>query len=213
MTSAIIGLIGVIIGSLLTTLKDFLLSSIERRRHARYAAIRIVCVLDEYVNRCIAVVFDDGTSEGRPAGRTEDGEYFCEPQVSTPAPPAYPKDIDWKSILTALMYRVLSLPNRARETAEYVTASAEHAFPPGYEEIFEARQEGYAQLGLEAHRLAAAFRKAYGIPPTDEGKLNPDWDPVKSLSERLGEIKSRRLKGAEHSKSWLEDINSETVAS
>lgn len=197
MTSAIIGLIGVVIGSALTILKDVLMSSGQRRSHAEYAAIRIVCILDEYLDKCVGVVLDDGTAYGQPAGRTNQGEEFLSPQVKLPSPPDYPNDIDWKSVRTRLMYRALALPNRARETDQYIAGCAEHAFPPDYEELFEARHEGYAKLGLEAHQLAGEMRTAYRIAPRDDKTWNPHWNPVGRLEKRLEEIQSKRSSQAD----------------
>src|SRR3546814_4946240 len=76
MSAAIIGLVGVVIGSTLTWIKDLAAHFFKRRSNGRYAAVRIIAVLDEYAQKCVSVVGDDGTCEGRPAGRTEQGEEY-----------------------------------------------------------------------------------------------------------------------------------------
>src|SRR3546814_7509156 len=98
MSAAIIGLVGVVIGSTLTWIKDLAAHLVKRRSNGRYAAVRIIAVLDEYAQKCVSVVGDDGTCEGRPAGRTEQGEEYYDPQVTSPEPPTFSDDVDWQSI-------------------------------------------------------------------------------------------------------------------
>src|SRR3546814_14524857 len=76
MSAAIIGLVGGVIGSTLTWIKDLAAHFFKRRSNGRYAAVRIIAVLDEYAQKCVAVFGDDGTCEGRPAGRTAQGEAY-----------------------------------------------------------------------------------------------------------------------------------------
>lgn len=196
MSEAIIGLIGVVVGSAVTVAKDFIGTLVEQRRNAHYAAIRIICILEEYAQKCVDVVSDDGTSCGRPAGRTSTGEEHYDPQAEQPNPPNYPEDIDWKSISKKLLYRILMLPNTARETDRYISYSSEHSGPPGYEEVFEARQEGYANLALEALALTEELRREYGLPKTTVKALNPDWTPKQYLEDKKKEIKARKNKHA-----------------
>ncbi len=89
MSTAIIGLLGVILGSILTSFKDLVAHFFHRRSNGRYAAVRLIAVLDEYAQGCVSVVSDDGTCEGRPAGRTQQGEEYYDPQVTGPPPPAF----------------------------------------------------------------------------------------------------------------------------
>lgn len=184
MNEAIIGFVGVLIGVVATLGKDALSYWTRRRKAGRYAAIRIVSVLDLYVEQCVGVVGDDGTAEGRPAGRTEQGQDYLVAQVATPEPPTFPDDIDWTSINADLMYRVLALPNLAAQTERIICAANEHAYPPDFEEFFEARQEGYADLGLEALELAKALQQKFKLPKQSLDIGNPDWDSATFLLER-----------------------------
>lgn len=192
MSAGIIGLLGVILGSVLTSFKDLVAHFFTRRGNGRYAAVRIIAVLDEYAQKCVSVVADDGTCEGRPAGRTSQGEEYYEVQVATPEPPAFPSDVDWRSISFKLMYRILSLPNTARETDGYITASAEHSFPPDYAEVFNARQEGYAHLGLEAVALVSELRKEFRLPQESAKFWDWGWNSTEFLQGKLIEIQGRR---------------------
>jgi hypothetical protein len=192
MSAGIFGLLGVILGSLLTGFKDWLTHYLKRKNNGRYAAVRLIAVLDEYAQGCVSVVSDDGTCEGRPAGRTEQGEEYYVPQATQPESPTFPDDIDWRSINFTLMYRILSLPNNARETDRYIAASAEHSFPPDYEEVFAARQEGYAHLGLESVNLVKDLRREFRLPDTPKKFWEWGWDMKKFFQDKLAEFEKRR---------------------
>lgn len=189
---AIFGLVGVVLGSILTSFKDWVAHSFNVKGRGRYAAVRIIAVLDEYEQKCISVVADDGTSEGRPGGRTEQGEEYYAPQVARPEPPTFPDDVDWRSISFNLMYRILSLPNAARETDRYISGAAEHSFPPDYSELFSARQEGYAHLGLEAVKLVRELRSEFGLPETPKRFWDRGWDTEKFFQSKLDEFQKSR---------------------
>jgi hypothetical protein len=192
MMEAWIGLGGVIVGSTITITKDVWLSWIERRRDGSYSAIRLICILEEYANKCIDVVGDDGTAYGRPAHRTDNGEEYREAQIRTPDPLEYPKDIAWRSISESQMHRSLALSNKARSTDQFISASAENASPPDYEEFFDPRQEGYAQLGLVALELSDDLRKKFRISAESRTTLYGDWDPKEFLQCWLLRCEKRR---------------------
>ena len=164
MSAAILGLVCVILGAILTRSGDWVVHFFKQRSNGRYAAVRIITLLDGYAQKCASVVSDDGTCEGRPAGRTEEGLEYYAIQVKTPEAPAFPDDIDWLSIDFNLMYRILSLPNTARETDRDISAEAEYSSDPENNEVIVARQEGYAHLGLEVVNLIKELRKEFGLP-------------------------------------------------
>jgi hypothetical protein len=185
MIEALIGLVGVVIGSGITIWKDVWNSKLERRRDGSFSAIRLICILEDYADKCISIVGDDGTAYGRPAGRTKDGEEYYEAQETSPEPPVFPDDIAWRSITEPLMHRALALPNVARSTDRHISAASENASPPFYDKFFETRQEGYARLGLEALNIADDLRQQFGVSAMGRAKLSFDWDPKKHLREKL----------------------------
>lgn len=190
---ALIGLIGVIVGSAITVTKDSWTTWRERRREGSYSAIRLICILEEYADKCIDVVGDDGTVYGRPAGRTKDGEEYYQAQVASPDPVEFPADIGWRSLKGPLMHRTLALPNMARSTDRHIQAASDFASPPDYSELFEARQEGYARLGLEALEIADALRKQFQITAKGRATLNTDWNPKAFLSAEIAKLEQRRI--------------------
>lgn len=192
MSDAVIGFAGVLVGVIAAIGKDVVSHWIGKLNSGRYAAVRIVCILDQYVEKCVEVVDDDGTTEGRPAGRTSSGEEYYSAQIASPEPPAFPDDIDWTSIKPELMYRVLALPNLALGTERFVRAASEHSYPPDYAEFFQARWEGYADLGLEALEIIAALRRAFGLPKPSIAIGNPDWDAARFFRQKKDEVLSLR---------------------
>jgi len=196
MNEAIFGFLGVLVGACISWIREELKERRLRKRHGMYLAARVVCVLDEYVEKCVEVVGDDGTIMGQAAVRDESGQEYYKPQVPLPEAPDYPDDVDWKSINSNLMYRLLALPNTARETDRYISASSEHAFPPDYEEVFEARGKGYATLGLEALQLAKELRKTFKIPQENYVKWNPDWNPGNYFKKETKKVEERQASRA-----------------
>jgi hypothetical protein len=191
MSDGVVGLLGVIVGAVLTWGHGTWSEWRERARHARYLAIRVVCILDKYIEDCVAVTLDDGYCEGRPGG--EDGT--AEPQVETPPPPAFPQDLDWKCIDHELMYRLLSLPRDVEAANQRIVYASENAFPPDYDEAFEERQYQYAKLGLAAFALTEEIRKRYKIPLQETG----DWNPAERLGEERKKIEEvRQARHAEY---------------
>lgn len=195
MSAAIIGLVGVGLGFILSILKDAVALFLKKRSNGRYAAVLIINLLDEYAEKCASVVFDDGTSEGRPAGRTEQGEEYLAAQVTMPEAPTFPDDIDWRSIGFKLMYRVLSLPNDARKIDRDIDELGKISFLIDNEEIIVARQQGYAKLGLEAVNLIKELRKEFRLPEKPTKLLDWGWDSEKSFQDnqnKLSEFQKRR---------------------
>lgn len=183
--NAIIGLFGVIIGGIMVTSRELWSSKVQNRQNGSYAAIRIICILEEYVSDCVDVVGDDGTSQGQPAGRTNDGQSYYLAQVIQPAAPNYPDDIVWQSLDEKHMHRILSLPNLAKDTDRAIAAASEHSFLPDNSEIFPVRQEGYAKLALQAIDIIDDLRKQFSV--NTEGILisKNDWNAKEFLTNKV----------------------------
>ena len=203
MIEAVFGLVGVVVGSAITITKDAWSSWRDRRRRAAYAAIRVVCILEEYADKCVGVVQDDGTAYGRPAGRTDQGEEFLEPQVAQPASPEYPDDLDWRSLDASLMQRALSFPNVARSTDRFIAIEADFSAPPSYDGLFEARRVGYGRLGLEALEISAALRKLYKIDAIGRNAFSSDWDPDGYLRDTLAKFEKEKAEARSSSEALL----------
>ena len=184
MESAIFGLIGVLLGAVLTTLSNLWLGHRSSRKKAEYLAIRVSCIFDRYVDGCVAVVQDDGLLEGQP---NPDGTR--EDRVPTPELEIQKIDVDWQSLPSELMYEILSFPNRIEEADQKIDIVATYeAFPPDYEEAFEERQFQYSILGIQAAEIAGKLRKKYCIP----ARSFESWNPIEFMEKNKTEILNLR---------------------
>lgn len=141
------------VGHRLTVSKD---TREERDRHAQYLAIRVVCILDSFVARCSAVVADGAEYDAKGCLSTT-AEY---PTLQ------FPDDVDWRSIIPNLMYRLLALPNdlgSAHKSIHYM--GNEVSSLPDYEEFFEERKYQFGKLGLATLALCDEIRDTFKIPP------------------------------------------------
>lgn len=175
-------LVGVIVGSVLTTLKDIYLDHRKQSRDARYAALRLVAIFELYAEACLEVARDDGAMV--PTGNGWDER---EPAVDRPLLGALPQDIEWKALDVDLTYRVLRFPVRIAEGERSIQFMfSEIAGPPDYDEGFEERRIQYAELGLEARKLADDLRRTHKLPKEQaEG-------PIDALGAIVTSIKKAR---------------------
>ncbi len=180
-------LVGVLVGVGITWVRDALSQRTTRRRNAHYLALRVVCLLDRYIEDCAKVADDDGSS---PNQQNEKGD--SHPMTDLPAAPAFPADVDWKSIDQRVAYRLVSMDNEATRANWIISGAAENAFPPDFAELFEERRYQYAHLGLRALDIARELRTEYKIPEPEYGY----WVPAERLAATRDEIESHRKKYA-----------------
>lgn len=183
MTEAVFGLIGVLIGSSISWFQTYWTNKQIENKNAKYLAIRVVCILDKYLEDCADVVNDDGLSYGQ---RTSEG--CLEPQVKIPAPPIFPDDVDWKSIDHELMYKILSFPSDIIAGNKIINFSTDIASPPDFEEWFEERRYYYSQFGLTAYKLSEELSMTYNI----KKRTYNDWNPVEDFKRELTKATKQR---------------------
>ncbi|WHO37892.1 hypothetical protein PMI04_015125 [Sphingobium sp. AP49] len=149
----------------------------DERRHARYLAIRLVCILDEFVNGCLEVAYDSGEY---------DSQGYSQATVSSPSI-AMPDDVECKSIDSALMYQALSLPNQVASADRSIAFYGGFvATPPDFSEYFEKRRECYCKLGLSAIDLSDKLRVEFSIPNYEA--VNSDWHPSEDFENVLAKL-------------------------
>jgi hypothetical protein len=127
-------------------------------KNAKYLAIRMVCVLDKYIEDCAEVVKDDGLSFGQ-----RDHEGCLKPQVKSPSAPVFPEDVDWRAIDQDLMYKLLSMSSEVDAADRMIKFSENIASPPDFEDWFDERGFYYSQFGLTAYKLSEELSKRYNI--------------------------------------------------
>ncbi|GAA4457868.1 hypothetical protein [Rurimicrobium arvi] len=197
MAEAIIGLVGVLIGSAISLFQGYWNQRRLEKRAARYLAIRVICVLDKFIQGCAEVLKDDGLSWGQ---RNKDG--CLEPQVKVPGPPIFPDDIDWKSVDHDLMYKILSMPSEVEAADRMIEAASDFSTPPDFEELFNERRYHYSGFGRHAVVLSNDLSNRYGI----KKMVYNDWNPENYFTCELEKATARRERVFEYSKNLTKDL-------
>jgi hypothetical protein len=122
----------------------------KRAQDLAYLASVLTAPLETYVQGCISVGYDDGTSEGRPAG--DDGYH----QATADTPVFVPRliEVNWHALPADLMYDILAIPTRQQAIENYLSSEAFHD-PPDFAEFFWERGYKYAKLGQQVTSIAA----------------------------------------------------------
>ncbi|WP_310631486.1 hypothetical protein [Paraburkholderia sp.] len=188
MESAIFGLIGVVVGALLTTLKEWWFHRGKTRKDREYLVIQVARQLEKFGSICDDVSRDDGTYHGN---YNEHG--VAEVQVSLPEFSPDKLDVEWKSLGAGLMNKVLfEFPTRIENANGRIDNWGEHATPPDYWEFFEERRYQYARLGIAAFYLSAELRSSAGLAARPS--LNDGYDPLEYMRELVSITELRRKK-------------------
>lgn len=178
MNSALIGIIGVIVGAFLTVIltatKEWFFHRLTKKKEQTYLAIQISCLLEQFISGCVDVAYDDGLFHGQ---RDEQG--CLSVQVSPPIFEPLKADVNWKCLPTDLMYNILKLPSQIHEANAYISAVSEYsAHPPNYEALFNAREERYSELGLIALDLMDELSELASLPLVID---KTEWSPKSRL--------------------------------
>jgi hypothetical protein len=175
------GFLGVIVGAFVPWLQSMFESWRSRKRDAQYLAIRVVCILDKFVEDCAAVATDDGI---------ENDSGITEARTKTPEV-QYPQEVDWRSIDPTLMYSLLSFQNEVRAAEEGVAETWDWEEVPEFASYFRHRAEEYGWCGLKAASLSQELRKTYRIPATT---YSEQWSPVGTINKVLDARSKKREK-------------------
>jgi hypothetical protein len=175
--SAIFGLIGVVVGALLTTVKDWWFEHRRSNKDLAYLATHVVCLFDRFVEGCIEVTRDDGLCYGQ---RDKDG---CKvPQVKHPAVDFSTIEVEWKSLPPKLMYEILNFPTLVQDAKSYISFVTDiEAGPPDYEEYFESSAIKFSELGLKAIEISRQLREIGQLPEAIEQEEG--WSRKEILSK------------------------------
>jgi hypothetical protein len=174
MEKLLIGLAGVVLGSILTVFKDLFNLHINRKERARYLAIRVTFLLERFISDCLEVAKDFGQM-------MQPDEQGCIQFYTSEASISFDSlDVDWKSLPIDLMYEILNLPSVVDVAINKISIVAEYGSgPPNYEEETEERRLQHIHLGILANKLANRLREKYKLPTK-----------TRDFSESLLELKS-----------------------
>lgn len=194
MSSAIFGLLGVILGSFLTVAKEWWFDRRKNQKEVEFLSIHMVCLLEKFIDGCIDIIQDNGEYDERDCLTTTVLSPIFEPQSLK---------VEWKALPSKLMYDILNFPNEIEIANRQISNAFEFlAFPPDYDEGFEERQYQYALLGLKAFELAQKLRNLAKLPKY-ESRV---FDPIKIMNDEKDKIeKLRQRRADEHAKAMKKD--------
>lgn len=198
MESAIFGLIGVVLGSVLTGIKEWWFKLRTSKKESEYLSIQVAFSLERFASECVDVVNDDGLFQGQYGS---DG--CCSFQVSTPKFNPHTIDVEWKSIPAELMYKIFNLVNEIDAANHRISGVFENgAGPPDYEDGFEERQSSYASIGIEALTLADRLRTLCRLPKRESF----DWDPAETMKARKMKVEASRAQRIKRQEEWKKTV-------
>jgi hypothetical protein len=191
---ALVGIAGVILGVVLTSLKELVFNCHKRKKDAEYLGVRVSSLLDRFVWGCVDVIYDDGTDRGQ----LSDNEYAY-PQVETPSFQPELLQVEWKSIPAQVMAEVLNFPNLISRADRRIGDAFENANPPDFDDGYAQRQYDYALLGIEAARIANILRSLVKITILVEDQA----DSLQRLSVAKQEYEKRKAERERlHRETW-----------
>lgn len=200
--TALSGLLGVFVGGAITWVKESRKEKINSRKELLYLAILISSHLDKFIDECIAVSFDDGTTEGHPAG--QDG-FTYEPVVEIPKFEPLSLDLEWRVLSPPLMQEILHLPRRIEKLRRKLDFIAEFDYPPDYTEYFFARQYDFTNLALDVLRSLKKLRKHAVLK--DETLAAGERDRESELCERLENLEKKHEAYKKSQAKMVNDLN------
>ena len=163
MTQAIIGFAGVVVVSLMVILYQVVVERRDRGKKARYLAVRVVCILDDFIDECQAVMYNADYNLSLRFDEIQLG--LVDFGVPMPTGLILPDDLDWTSIDARFSYDVFSLVNRvaiyARDV-QSIHASIDDGGDIG--SVFHARRERCQELQTLANDIVDRMRRRWELP-------------------------------------------------
>jgi hypothetical protein len=187
--SAIFGLLGVITGSLLTTIKEWFFEHRKSQKDAEYLAILVSRELQRFRTACEKVVQDYNEI----AYYDHDPEYDTYSSAIGECPEFKPESIDvnWKSIPPRITDQIFFIPTEIEAAHRYIG----FMFNVGSSDNADCDEElafRFAGLGVKAIALAHKLRKTVGLPADKfTRKDEDDW-----LAEQIRDMEVIRSKRA-----------------
>lgn len=191
--SAIAGISGVILGGLITTMKDVLLNRSKNKADKTYLSILVGAHLDRYINGCYLMALDDGQSHDFWDRYSQEERT---PQVTAPEFNPLDLDVEWKLLPPLLMHDILGIPHEA-ERLEVSIAHVAMTDEDDHEhrDFFWARRSQWGYLGLKVVDIATRLRKLSGLAKAQTS--NMDLNVASGLQDAVDKVGQERKQYAE----------------
>lgn len=164
-------LTGAIIGASLVWLGDFIKSKYNQSKNVHYLAVRLIPVLEQFLDDC----FDVSADNGVPIGASPSQVHKYSPQIQAPEL-NLPNDVDWKSIDKCLTEEIMKLPVEIYSINKSLNIDSQFA-EPDYSEFMYSRQLRFAEFSLKIDSIISKLKKILKQKPTEySGHWNPrEW--------------------------------------
>jgi hypothetical protein len=177
------GVLSALLTQALTGMREWWLSSQNKKARAGYHALRLAVMLEAYASACAIFVLDNGNVQTPP------DEEFPNWSVKLPDLLPYPDDTEgWHAIELKLAGRVLNFRNRVSGSQGVILSTAEFS----EDELGDTLDAEAAGRGLEAWEIAVALRRRHGV---DAVELI--WDFIDSMQVALRSAERSKKEAAE----------------
>lgn len=180
LSAAAIGAAAALLGTGLSFGRDWYSQRLKDGEQRIFVALRLAADLEDFAIRCSLAAADHGEPETQAHGEDEFIARYVTPEFKLDYS-AY----EWRLIQKDLLMRVLELPHLTQRVHAYLADVSEFmAYPPLYEDFYQARSLRFCRLGLLAFDLAQDLRIRHGAPPSME-LLDPEDDcDIRDVSRR-----------------------------
>lgn len=181
-------LAGVVAGWLVSTFSQRVAGGSRQRGaaalEARQLAVRSAIALDDFVGACQAAVND--APEFNPADPTEFVFHAEDPRLFLP------RDAEWSVMKPDIAEQLLWMPNRIRNVLDGLDSL--DIVPPGFDELFERREEDFSRLGIHALDLIETISSEYAVPQPERPSYYDPRQDFQGRIDRILDARSRRRK-------------------
>lgn len=189
--SAIAGISGVILGGLITTMKDVLLNRSKNKADKTYLSILVGAHLDRYINGCYRMALDDGQSHDFWDRYSQEERT---PQVTAPEFNPLDLDVEWKLLPPLLMHDILGIPHEAERVEASIASIAYVAMTDEddheHRDFFWARRSQWGYLGLKVVDIATRLRKLSGLAKAQTSNI--DLNVASGLQDAVNKVGQER---------------------
>ncbi|MEB1942412.1 hypothetical protein VDR83_11085 [Xanthomonas campestris pv. campestris] len=146
------GVLGVVVGGIIQTRAANKREVARTAEDARYLAVTVSGLLDDFAGGCADVMYDNGDESS-------------ERRATAPALTLSGLDVNWRSLPPDLLDRTFAVPRAHKLAMERIEWERWNDPEEGWTE----RQYQYTLLGMLAGDVSKALRTHVGLPPRTQG--------------------------------------------
>lgn len=182
-------LVGTALGAGLVWIGEWAKSYYKRKENAYYLAVRLIPVLEQFLDGCYEVAYDNGTAEGQPAGYSKEGQFSY--YVAQADVPSFnlPNDVDWQSIDKKLVEAIMAIPTEMHRIEKRLGNDPDLWYGDQSEGIY-ARQVEYSKFSIKIDDILKSVKKI----AKQKIILDENYNPRKRCEEFVATAKENARK-------------------